>query len=65
MEGTIKSFDELKGFGFITGGDGKEYTFNQTAIEGTDPKSLESGVRVSFEVQQGARGPRAVSVKKL
>jgi cold shock protein len=62
MKGKIKFFNDMKGFGFITGEDGKEYFVHSTG--------LESGVRVSegdsvtFEVEQGDKGPKAVKVSK-
>jgi len=64
-QGTIKSFDDQKGYGFITDEAGKEYTFNQSSIGDIDTKALKEGVRVGFDVEAGARGLRAVRMKLL
>jgi cold shock protein len=64
-EGTVKSFDAQKGFGFITDAAGKEYTFNQNSIADAGAEGLKEGERVSFDIEQGARGSRAVRVKKM
>ena len=62
MEGTVKFFNEQKGFGFISGEDGKEYFVHQSALaEGT---SLQENDSVTFEVEEGDRGPKAVNVNK-
>lgn len=64
-EGTVKSFDSMKGYGYVTDEAGKEYTFNQNSVEDIDIKTLKEGDRVSFDVQAGARGLRAARLKKL
>ena len=62
MNGNVKFFNEMKGFGFIAGEDGKEYFVHLTG--------LNAGVRlrekdaVTFDVEQGERGPKAVNVSK-
>ena len=62
MKGTVKFFDEERGFGFIAADDGKEIFVHKTALgEGV---SLNEGESVSFDVEQGDRGPKAVNVKK-
>lgn len=63
MEGTVKFFDGTKGFGFIEGEDGKEYFVHTTGLE--EGVRLNDGDRVSFEVVQGDRGPKAEKVRKL
>ncbi|MGA2734941.1 MAG: cold-shock protein [Syntrophobacteraceae bacterium] len=64
-QGTVKWFNDQKGYGFITAEDGKDVFVHHSAIEGTGFKSLQEGDRVSFEIEQGAKGPSAVKVKKL
>ena len=62
MKGTIKFFDERKGFGFIAGEDGKEYFVHQSALE--EGITLNENDPVEFDVEEGDRGPKAVNVKK-
>ena len=62
MNGTVKFFNASKGFGFIAAEDGKEYFVHQTALgEGV---TIGENDAVSFDVEQGHRGPKAVNVKK-
>lgn len=65
MQGTVKWFDDAKGFGFITGEDGKDVFVHHTAVQGQGFKSLREGQRVEFEVVQGQKGPAAQNVVKL
>jgi CspA family cold shock protein len=66
LQGTVKWFNDQKGYGFITPEDGSKDVFvHHSAIEGSGFKSLAEGDRVSFEIEQGAKGPAAVKVKKL
>lgn len=62
MNGTVKFFNNSKGFGFIAGEDGKEYFVHQTGLN--DGVSLRENDKVTFEVAQGERGPKAVKVSK-
>jgi CspA family cold shock protein len=64
-KGTVKWFNAEKGYGFITGEDGKDVFVHFSAIQGDGFKSLEEGQAVSYDVQQGARGPQAANVVKL
>ena len=62
MKGTVKFFNEMKGFGFIAAEDGKEYFVHKTALgEGV---TLQENDSVNFDVEQGERGPKAVNVTK-
>lgn len=62
MKGTVKFFDRTKGFGFISGDDGKEYFVHQSALD--EGVSLNDNDSVEFEVEQGDRGPKAAKVSK-
>ncbi|MBS3154941.1 cold shock domain-containing protein [Candidatus Woesearchaeota archaeon] len=60
MKGTVKFFNNLKGFGFITGEDGKEYFVHKTGLsEGTN---LHENDSVTFDVEEGDKGQKAVNV---
>lgn len=62
MKGKIKFFNETKGFGFIAGEDGKDYFVHSSALaHGTFVKEGDS---VTFEVEQGDKGPKAAKVSK-
>lgn len=63
-EGTVKWFNESKGFGFITGEDGSEYFVHHTSIQGNGFKTLAEGDKVSFDTEKGPKGPKAVNVVK-
>ena len=64
-QGTVKWFNEDKGYGFITPDDGGEDLFvHHTGIAGSGFKSLEEGESVSYEVTQGRKGMQAVNVSK-
>jgi cold-shock DNA-binding protein family len=63
VKGKVKMFNSERGFGFITGEDGKDIYVHSTAIEGG--ATLAVGDAVEYEVEQAERGPRAKKVKKI
>jgi CspA family cold shock protein len=65
MEGKVKWFNEQKGFGFIEKDGGGDVFVHHSAIQGDGFKTLQEGQRVSFDVQQGPKGPAAANVKPL
>jgi CspA family cold shock protein len=65
-QGTVKWFNETKGFGFITRDDGEKDCFvHHSGIRGTGIKNLSEGQRVEFDVVQGAKGPAAQDVTPI
>lgn len=61
--GTVKWFDPAKGFGFISPEDGSKDVFvHHSAIKSDGYATLNEGQRVSFDIQQGAKGPSAANV---
>jgi len=63
--GTVKWFNDSKGFGFITDDDGSETFVHHTSIQGMGFKSLAEGDKVSFDTEKGPKGPKATNVIKL
>lgn len=64
-EGTVKWFNDAKGFGFIEQDGGKDVFVHHSAIQADGFKSLQEGERVSFDVVDGNKGPAAANVKKI
>ena len=64
-EGKVKWFNERKGFGFIETDEGSDVFVHFSAIQDSGFKTLQEGQRVSFEMQQGQKGPAAANVKAL
>ena len=64
-QGTVKWFNEKKGFGFIQQEDGGDLFVHYSAIAGSGFKTLYEGDQVSFDVEQGNRGPAAKNVAKI
>ena len=65
-EGTVKWFSNEKGYGFITPDDGSKDLFvHFSSITGDGYRSLDDGARVSYESEEGPKGPVAVNVQDL
>ncbi len=64
-EGTVKWFNEQKGFGFIEKDGGGDLFVHYSAIQASGFKTLAEGQRVSFDVAQGQKGPAAENVKPV
>jgi cold shock protein len=63
--GTVKWFNEQKGYGFITQDAGGDVFVHYSSIEGSSFRTLAEGERVQFEVVPGTKGPQATSVRRL
>lgn len=64
-EGTVKWFNDSKGFGFISQEEGPDVFAHYSAISGDGFKSLAEGDRVSFDVTDGPKGPQAANIQKV
>jgi len=65
VEGKVKWFDDVKGFGFIEQEGGKDVFVHHSAINSNGHKSLNEGQRVTMEVTAGQKGPQAENVTPL
>ena len=65
VKGTVKWFNNQKGYGFITPENGKDVFVHHTAIQGEGYKSLDEGQQVEFEIEKGPKGEQATNVVKL
>ncbi|WP_213818523.1 cold-shock protein [Garciella nitratireducens] len=63
MTGTVKWFNSEKGYGFITGEDGKDIFAHYSQINGSGFKTLEEGQKVTFSVAQGQKGLQAENIE--
>jgi cold shock protein len=61
MNGTVKFFNQMKGFGFIAGEDGTEYFVHQTGLN--EGVTIDENDEVLFDVEQGDKGPKAANVR--
>ncbi|HEY4484820.1 MAG TPA: cold shock domain-containing protein [Nitrospiria bacterium] len=64
-KGTVKWFNDRKGFGFIKLNDGKDVFVHYSALQGDGFKTLKEGEPVEFDVVEGAKGPQAANVTRL
>ena len=65
VKGTVKWFNEKKGFGFLAQEEGDDVFVHHTSIQGEGFKTLNEGQEVEFEIQDGPKGPQALNVKAL
>ena len=65
MKGTVKWFNNQKGYGFITDEDGKDVFVHYSGLMMEGFKSIEEGAAVEFEISDGEKGPQAINVVKI
>jgi cold shock protein len=63
--GTVKWFDDRKGYGFIASEEGQDVFVHFSAIQGNGFKTLSEGEKVDFEIAAGPKGAQAVNVRKV
>lgn len=64
-QGTVKWFNETKGYGFIAADDGSDVFVHYSSIQANGFRSLVEGESVSFDIENGPKGPKAVNVVKI
>ena len=64
-KGTVKWFNDRKGYGFIEQEDGSDVFVHHSGIDASGFKSLDEGDQVTFDLEQGKKGPAAINVKVL
>lgn len=64
-QGTVKWFNDAKGFGFIEQENGPDVFVHYSQIEGNGFKSLTEGDKVSFDITQGQKGPQSSNVRRI
>ncbi len=64
-EGTVKWFNDTKGFGFLQADDGQDVFVHHSDIQADGFRTLTEGARVEFELSQGEKGPKALSVRVI
>ena len=65
LKGTVKWFNDDKGFGFISGEDGNDYFAHFSQINKEGFKTLQEGAEVTFEITQGDKGPQASNIETV
>ena len=65
MKGTVKWFNNQKGYGFISDEEGKDVFVHYSGLNMSGFKSLDESAEVEFDVTEGAKGPQAINVTKL
>ena len=65
IKGTVKWFNESKGFGFLSREGGPDVFVHHSNISGEGFKSLSEGAKVEFDTQEGQKGPEAANVRTL
>jgi len=64
-QGTVKWFNDQKGFGFITSNDGRDVFVHHSAINTQGFRTLPEGAEVQFDIEKGDKGPRAINVSLM
>ena len=65
VTGTVKWFNDAKGYGFLAVEGGKDVFVHHSAIDAQGFRSLQEGDKVEFSIEQGAKGPTAVNVRRI